>query len=125
MVPPPLTCSQRQASRAPHQVDTATSEETTAVGLIDDIADEESRKSLRDQLRRTLSKKEHTGLHSRKSMASVITEIPTTVDGPRGPFKPREYFILTDAGKPVFIGALLVGPEMKMNSLLPWVSFRP
>ena len=44
------------------EVDTTTSEETTAVGLIDDIADEESRKSLRDQLRRTLSKKEHTGL---------------------------------------------------------------
>ena len=44
------------------EVDTTTSEETTAVGLINDIADEESRKSLRDQLRRTLSKKEHTGL---------------------------------------------------------------
>lgn len=43
------------------EVETMASEETTAVGQIDDIADEESRKSLRDQLRRTLSKKEHTG----------------------------------------------------------------
>lgn len=44
------------------EVETTTSEEITAVGQIDDITDEESRKSLRDQLRRTLSKKEHTGI---------------------------------------------------------------
>jgi len=44
------------------EVETTTSDETTAVGQIDDIADEESRKSLRDQLRRTLSKKEQIGL---------------------------------------------------------------
>lgn len=43
------------------EVETAASEETTAVGQIDDVADEESRKSLRDQLRRTLSKREPTG----------------------------------------------------------------
>lgn len=44
------------------EVETTASEESTAVGQIDDIAGEESKKSLRDQLRRTLSKKEHTGL---------------------------------------------------------------
>ncbi|KAF8442896.1 DUF254-domain-containing protein [Boletus edulis BED1] len=78
------------------------SEETTAVGQIHDIPDEQSRKNLRDQLRRTLSKKEHTDHQSLKSMASVVTEMPSIVDGPRGPFKQREYFVLTDAGKPVF-----------------------
>lgn len=77
------------------EVETTASEETTAVGQIDDIADEKSRKSLRDQLRRTLSKREHPGLclpvlhisaskhvpepHLRKSIASVITEVTTTV----------------------------------------------
>ncbi|KIJ17802.1 hypothetical protein PAXINDRAFT_161913 [Paxillus involutus ATCC 200175] len=89
MAPHPLpslpTSRQRQASRAQHlhdvdaEVDTTNSEETTAVGQIDDVADEESRKSLRDQLRRTLSTKESSA-----------------------PLKPREYFVLTDAGKPVF-----------------------
>ena len=44
------------------EVETTTSEETTAVGQMNDIPDEQSRKSLRDQLRRTLSKKDHTGL---------------------------------------------------------------
>lgn len=44
------------------EVETTASEETTALGQIGDIADEESRKSLRDQLRRTLSKRDHTGL---------------------------------------------------------------
>lgn len=78
------------------EVETTTGEETTAVGQIHDIPDEQSRKSLRDQLRRTLSKKEHAGLslslvlqvspskhvpdhHSLKSMAAVLTEIPSTV----------------------------------------------
>lgn len=44
------------------EVETATSEETTAVGQNDDVADEESRKNLRVHLRRTLNKKEHTGI---------------------------------------------------------------
>ncbi|KAG8214619.1 hypothetical protein J3R82DRAFT_9695 [Butyriboletus roseoflavus] len=61
------------------EVETMASEEITAVGQVDDIAGEESRKSLRDQLRRTLSKKEHTDPHSLKSMASFVTEIKTTV----------------------------------------------
>ncbi|KAF9241172.1 trafficking protein Mon1-domain-containing protein [Melanogaster broomeanus] len=79
------TSSQQQASRAQHlhdvdaEVDTINSEETTAIGQIDDVAGEGSREALRDQLRRTLSLKE-----------------------PSGPLKPREYFVLTDAGKPVF-----------------------
>ena len=52
------------------EVETTTGEETTAVGQIHDIPDEQSRKSLRDQLRRTLSKKEHAGL-SLSGLASV------------------------------------------------------
>ncbi|KAG6377113.1 DUF254-domain-containing protein [Boletus reticuloceps] len=85
------------------EVETMVSEETTAVGQIHDIPDEQSRKNLRDQLRRTLSKKEHADHQSLKSMASVVTEMPSIVDGPRGPFKQREYFVLTHAGKPVFV----------------------
>lgn len=77
------------------EVETTASEETTAIGQIDDVADEVSRKSLRDQLRRTLSKKEHTGislfcpdisvcehvpdLPSHKSTVSVVPEVPTDV----------------------------------------------
>ncbi|KIJ62584.1 hypothetical protein HYDPIDRAFT_176402 [Hydnomerulius pinastri MD-312] len=88
-LPNPHTFSQQRGSRAQHrilvhdvdaEVDTTHSEEITAVGQIDDVADEESRKSLRDTLRRTLSTKK---------------ESP-------GPFMLREYFVLTDAGKPVF-----------------------
>ncbi|KAF9221613.1 DUF254-domain-containing protein [Gyrodon lividus] len=91
------------------EVDTTNSEEITAVGQIDDVADEESRKSLRDQLRRTLSAKESPDTHQPKSMASVISVVPNTTGAPRGSFKPREYFVLTDAGKPVF--ASRSGPE--------------
>ncbi|KAH7885260.1 DUF254-domain-containing protein [Phlebopus sp. FC_14] len=84
------------------EVDTVDSEETTAVGQIDEVADEESRKSLRDRLRRTLSVKEPpvVGSHLPKSLA--LSEIPAGDEILQGPFKPREYFVLTDAGKPVF-----------------------
>ncbi|KAG2155927.1 uncharacterized protein EDB93DRAFT_62171 [Suillus bovinus] len=45
------------------EVDTTHSEDTTAVGQIDDVAGEESRKNLRDHLRRTLSvQREKSGI---------------------------------------------------------------
>ena len=61
------------------EVETMTSEEITAVGQVDDIAGEESRKSLRDHLRRTLSKKEHAGIsHAFLDIfASQHAQIPT------------------------------------------------
>ncbi|KAG1745888.1 DUF254-domain-containing protein [Suillus paluster] len=83
------------------EVDTTHSEDTTAVGQIDDVADEESRKNLRDHLRRTLSIQREKSDAKRK-----IDEFPelssmspgTILEG----YRPREYFVLTDAGKPVF-----------------------
>ncbi|KAJ7784388.1 vacuolar fusion protein MON1 [Mycena metata] len=55
------------------------------MGIVNAATDEASKKSLRDQLRRTLSHR------------------PSRPGQPPGSrYLPREYFILTDAGKPVF-----------------------
>ncbi|KAG0704235.1 hypothetical protein DFH29DRAFT_912445 [Suillus ampliporus] len=83
------------------EVDTTHSEDTTAVGQIDDVADEESRKNLRDHLRRTLSVQR--GKSDAKRTIDDFPELSsispdTTLEG----YRPREYFVLTDAGKPVF-----------------------
>ncbi|KAG1885013.1 DUF254-domain-containing protein [Suillus subluteus] len=93
------------------EVDTTHSEDTTAVGQIDDVADEESRKNLRDHLRRTLSVQREKSVHTstsesvadakRKADGSLeisFVSPDTTLEG----YRPREYFVLTDAGKPVF-----------------------
>ncbi|KAI0712079.1 trafficking protein Mon1-domain-containing protein [Earliella scabrosa] len=64
-------------------VDVIDGEQGIASGLVESRAgNEESKKNLRDQLRRTLSKKE-----------SFTAE----------QYTPRQYFVLTDAGKPVFV----------------------
>ncbi|KAI8971160.1 trafficking protein Mon1-domain-containing protein [Trametes punicea] len=77
-------------------------EEGNANGSVESpAADEESKRHLRDQLRRTLSKKQSSTDISksrqrhRKQMAAMheVTER----------YPPRQYFVLTDAGKPVFI----------------------
>ncbi|KAI0917319.1 hypothetical protein AcW1_007466 [Taiwanofungus camphoratus] len=68
-------------------------------------ADEESKKNLREQLRRTLNKKESYGdiaLQSRRRRGKAVDmhELPhNSVDV----YPPRRYFVLTDAGKPVFV----------------------
>ncbi|KAG2037788.1 DUF254-domain-containing protein [Suillus americanus] len=83
------------------EVDTTHSEDTTAVGQIDDVADEESRKNLRDHLRRTLSVQREKSDAKRKADGSLdisYVSPDTTLEG----YRPREYFVLTDAGKPVF-----------------------
>ncbi|KAG1872390.1 DUF254-domain-containing protein [Suillus subalutaceus] len=83
------------------EVDTTHSEDTTAVGQIDDVADEESRKNLRDHLRRTLSVQREKSDAKRKADGSLeisFVSPDTTLEG----YRPREYFVLTDAGKPVF-----------------------
>lgn len=83
------------------EVDTTHSEDTTAVGQIDDVADEESRKNLRDHLRRTLSIQREKSDAKRKTdeFLEINSVSPdTTLEG----YRPREYFVLTDAGKPVF-----------------------
>ncbi|KAI0039675.1 DUF254-domain-containing protein [Auriscalpium vulgare] len=65
--------------------------------------DDASKKALRDQLRRTLSKKESlsdvTSRRNRRGNKSLdIQETYYAADV----FPPRQYFVLTDAGKPVF-----------------------
>ncbi|GJE86335.1 trafficking protein Mon1-domain-containing protein [Phanerochaete sordida] len=89
--------------------------EGEAVGRVEEVADEEMKKQLREQLRRTLSAK-HAEVHSNvasrrpstsrhRSNASKTTqevhELSHTPDPTNYP--PRQYFVLTDAGKPVFI----------------------
>ncbi|OAX38771.1 DUF254-domain-containing protein [Rhizopogon vinicolor AM-OR11-026] len=78
-------------------VDTTRSEDT-AVGQIDDVASEESRRNLRDHLRRTLSVQREKSDAKRKLDEWLDISPDTTLEG----YRPREYFVLTDAGKPVF-----------------------
>ncbi|OJA17220.1 hypothetical protein AZE42_00206 [Rhizopogon vesiculosus] len=78
-------------------VDTTRSEDT-AVGQIDDVASEESRRNLRDHLRRTLSVQKEKSDAKRKLDQWLDISPDTTLEG----YRPREYFVLTDAGKPVF-----------------------
>ncbi|KAH7908830.1 DUF254-domain-containing protein [Hygrophoropsis aurantiaca] len=92
------------------EVDTVTNEETVAVGHVDDI-DEESRKNLRDHLRRTINYSRDTNVFTgsigstapgrRKGKDVDLNELSLDTNTP-STYKPREYFVLTDAGKPVF-----------------------
>ncbi|KAI0725621.1 trafficking protein Mon1-domain-containing protein [Fomitopsis betulina] len=78
--------------------------------------DEESKQHLRDQLRRTLNQREsfgerHSRSHRRQGKEADLPEIPhTAVDA----YPPRQYFVLTEAGKPVFISR---GEEDDSDSL--------
>lgn len=83
------------------EVDTTHSEDATAVGQIDDVADEESRKNLRDHLRRTLSVQREKSDSKRKT-EELLEISPVSLDTTLEGYRPREYFVLTDAGKPVF-----------------------
>ncbi|KAF7346547.1 hypothetical protein MSAN_01882800 [Mycena sanguinolenta] len=85
------------------EADTADGEDITVMGIAH-VTDEASKKSLRDQLRRTLSHKPSrpdmmSSRNRRKGKDVSIHEIAPE-SGSR--YIPREYFILTDAGKPVF-----------------------
>nr|GAT60115.1 predicted protein [Mycena chlorophos] len=80
----------------------------TAVGVVNASAsDEASKRSLRDQLRRTLTHKpsrpdmptQATRSSWRKGKHLPLHEIAAE---PGSRYAPREYFVLTDAGKPVF-----------------------
>ncbi|KIY72503.1 DUF254-domain-containing protein [Cylindrobasidium torrendii FP15055 ss-10] len=81
------------------EVEPADSEEGIAVGQIDANADEESKKTLREQLRKTLNTRPSLELRpsSLKRKKKTVDELETP-----SRYTPREYFILTDAGKPVF-----------------------
>ncbi|KAI0648130.1 trafficking protein Mon1-domain-containing protein [Trametes meyenii] len=88
------------------EVEIMDGEQGNASGQVDTRAgDEESKKNLRDQLRRTLSKKESFTDDSKirqrhREKAAMIRDISHT---PVERYPPRQYFVLTDAGKPVFI----------------------
>ncbi|KAJ7133021.1 trafficking protein Mon1-domain-containing protein [Mycena filopes] len=84
--------------------DTVDGEEITVVmGIVNAATDEASKKSLRDQLRRTLSSRpsrpDLVPSRRRRGRHLAMNEIAPEA-GSR--YLPREYFILTDAGKPVF-----------------------
>ncbi|TFY66718.1 hypothetical protein EVG20_g4361 [Dentipellis fragilis] len=68
------------------------------------VADAASKKALRDHLRRTLSNKEsHSDLTQRRprrrSTGHTLEEVSAEL---AEAFPPRQYFVLTDAGKPVY-----------------------
>lgn len=89
------------------EVDVIDGEVGTAVGRSGSNAgDEASKKALRDQLRHTLSKRESpTDMaprrrHRRRQTGSDAVDEITREMGDA--FPPRQYYVLTDAGKPVF-----------------------
>ncbi|KDQ62528.1 hypothetical protein JAAARDRAFT_189835 [Jaapia argillacea MUCL 33604] len=88
------------------EVDTVEGEEGSAIGRVAaPSADEDSKKHLRDQLRRTLSNKgSNPDMASRPSRKKTkSTEMDGLSHVPVDLYPPRQYFVLTEAGKPVFI----------------------
>ncbi|KAF8073683.1 trafficking protein Mon1-domain-containing protein [Lyophyllum atratum] len=100
-------------------VETEDAEEITAMTLDSDTdkGDENSKKTLRDNLRRTLS---HTTSISDttvprphlKGKAREIHDVHFDAEIPVSRYQARQYFVLTDAGKPVFISR----PDGEENS---------
>ncbi|KAI0781961.1 trafficking protein Mon1-domain-containing protein [Abortiporus biennis] len=87
------------------EVDTVDGEEGTATGRVENISDEEAKRNLRDHLRRTLSERDRPMDISqraarKKGKAVDVDELQPSVTNL---YPPRQYFVLTDAGKPVFI----------------------
>ncbi|KAI0670861.1 trafficking protein Mon1-domain-containing protein [Trametes maxima] len=91
------------------EVEIMDGEQGNASGQVDSRAgDEESKKNLRDQLRRTLSKKESFTDVSKfrqrhREKTAMTQEMQDISHTPVERYPPRQYFVLTDAGKPVFI----------------------
>ncbi|KAF4599518.1 Vacuolar fusion protein mon1 [Pleurotus pulmonarius] len=83
--------------------DAAEGEEVNVMGSLNTTAGhEDSKQSLRDQLRKTLNRKQ-----SMQDLPSPRTKVKPAMDDipyePTQSFSEREYFVLTDAGKPVFV----------------------
>lgn len=81
-------------------------EDTTVLAQFDANQSEEGpKKHLRDQLRRTLTSKalQSDIIASRARQKEISVDLHDTVFEAVSRYPPREYFILTDAGKPVFI----------------------
>ncbi|KAF9049532.1 DUF254-domain-containing protein [Hymenopellis radicata] len=82
------------------EVETVDSDDAVAVGQLD-ADDEESKKTLRDHLRRTLKTRPSRELRtqSQRRRKKIDSDLSYSPDAK---YTPREYFVLTDAGKPVF-----------------------
>ncbi|KAF8231695.1 DUF254-domain-containing protein [Tricholoma matsutake] len=83
--------------------ETEEAEELTAISRESDVdrIDEDSKRTLRDQLRRTLSSKASgAGGVTGSTRLSPLCSSETAIQVSR--YSPRQYYVLTDAGKPVF-----------------------
>ncbi|PFH53895.1 hypothetical protein AMATHDRAFT_186512 [Amanita thiersii Skay4041] len=82
--------------------DTVESDDVTVTGHVEQPnSSEENKRTLRDQLRKTLSQSKpvHSATRSRRDITLNEQDIiASKVAG----YEPRSYFVLTDAGKPVF-----------------------
>ncbi|KIY45577.1 DUF254-domain-containing protein [Fistulina hepatica ATCC 64428] len=89
------------------EVDAADSDDTTAVGMMEHRAsDEESRKALRAQLRKTLADSQLTVRSDPNARTNQKGKQPQTEDVDHtesATYRPREYFVFSDAGKPVYM----------------------
>ncbi|TBU27209.1 trafficking protein Mon1-domain-containing protein [Dichomitus squalens] len=88
------------------EVDLIDGEQGSAAGMVESRAgNEESKRNLRDQLRRTLSKKESSTDISafRRRYSGKAGSMQEIAHTPAEQYLPRQYFVLTDAGKPVFV----------------------
>ncbi|CAL1713268.1 unnamed protein product [Somion occarium] len=87
------------------EVETIDGEEGTVSGHMESTAtDEEAKRSLREHLRRTLSEQDTSSetiprRTPRRGMSVETEELSVSPET----YSPRQYFVLTDAGKPVFI----------------------
>ncbi|KAJ4001050.1 trafficking protein Mon1-domain-containing protein [Lentinula boryana] len=78
----------------------------------------ESKKMLRDQLRRTLTSNHATAESSFRNRNTTTHWLPDSRRSFSSKLSPREYFILTDAGKPVFISRGIETDDRDISSML-------
>ncbi|KAJ3557656.1 hypothetical protein NM688_g1358 [Phlebia brevispora] len=69
------------------------------------VTDDEAKRTLREQLKRTLAHKLETSEATLRASKGKGKEraVDIELSVPVEPYPPRQYFVLTDAGKPVFI----------------------
>jgi len=93
--------------------ETGDGEDGTAIGRhVDGSVDEEARKNLREQLKRTLTRRRESSIDTvvpvRAAEVDEMASQPEQIEANLpDPIEPRQYFVLTDAGKPVFASSPL------------------
>ncbi|KAK7690019.1 hypothetical protein QCA50_006663 [Cerrena zonata] len=88
------------------EVETIDGERGTVSGHMESSAsDEDTKRNLREHLRRTLTEQEGSGetIRRRTPHRGRSVEMDELSLSLTEPYVPRQYFVLTDAGKPVFI----------------------